>query len=307
MTIRHLKVFIEVVETGKMSSAAKKLYIAQPSVSQSIRELETHYQTQLFERYSKKLYITEMGKLLYTYAKQVVAQFDLLEENMIARKHREKFRIGATISVGGGILSPIIRDFRQQNPDVDTYAFVGNSRQIEERLLNMELDASIVEGFIKSGDLITVPVLKDPLVLACCREHPLAKRKTLYPEDLENQEFAIREDGSGTRELLNIFLHKYDIHITVTFEGHTPDAIKDAVRINNCLTLISSRLLKSELESGEFVAFSSADGDWDRYFRIVYHKSKNPGGYIEELKNLLASYEQSHPLENYVKGTLAVH
>ena len=64
MTIRHLKIFIAVAETGKMSAAAEKLYITQPSVSQAIRELEEHYQTLLFERLSKKLFITEAGKRL---------------------------------------------------------------------------------------------------------------------------------------------------------------------------------------------------------------------------------------------------
>ena len=54
MTIRHLKIFITVADTGKMSAAAEKLYISQPSVSQAIRELEEHYQTLLFERLSKK-------------------------------------------------------------------------------------------------------------------------------------------------------------------------------------------------------------------------------------------------------------
>ena len=62
MTIRHLKIFLTVAETGKMSMAAEQLYITQPSVSQAVRELEDHYQVLLFERLSKKLYITEDGK-----------------------------------------------------------------------------------------------------------------------------------------------------------------------------------------------------------------------------------------------------
>ena len=65
MTIRHLKIFLAVAESGKMSLAAEQLFITQPSVSQAIRELEEHYQTLLFERLSKKLYITEDGKKLY--------------------------------------------------------------------------------------------------------------------------------------------------------------------------------------------------------------------------------------------------
>ena len=193
MTLRHLKIFIEVVETGKMSAAAKNLYIAQPSVSQAVHELETHYRTLLFKRYSKKLFITDSGRLLYTYAKQLAAQFDRMEENMLTKKRREKFRIRATISVGGSILSPVVKRFRQEFPDLDVYAFVGNTQEIEVRLLNMDLDAGIIEGFVKSADLITVPLLEDPMVLACSADHPLAGRSVLHIEDLQGQEFVIRE------------------------------------------------------------------------------------------------------------------
>ena len=79
MTIRHLKIFLAVAETGKMSEAAARLYISQPTVSQAIRELEEHYGTHLFERLSKKLYITPAGKELYAGALKAVREFDQLE------------------------------------------------------------------------------------------------------------------------------------------------------------------------------------------------------------------------------------
>lgn len=93
MTIRHLKIFIAVAETGKMSTAAAQYYISQPTVSQAIKELEEHYGVLLFERISKKLYITEAGKNLFTYARMVVSQFDELEDNML-KGFSEKLRIG---------------------------------------------------------------------------------------------------------------------------------------------------------------------------------------------------------------------
>ena len=79
MTIRHLKIFFQVADTGTMSAAAKNLYMTQPSVAQQW-ELEEHYHVLLFERFAKKLYITEAGRQLYRYARLVITQFDLLEE-----------------------------------------------------------------------------------------------------------------------------------------------------------------------------------------------------------------------------------
>ena len=124
MTIRHLKIFLAVAESGKMSLAAEQLFITQPSVSQAIRELEEHYQTLLFERLSKKLYITEDGKKLYVTAKQLVTQFESLEESMQKENRREKLRIGGTITLGSGILSRVVRDLRAEQPDLDIYSYM---------------------------------------------------------------------------------------------------------------------------------------------------------------------------------------
>ena len=179
MTIRHLKIFLAVAESGKMSLAAEQLFITQPSVSQAIRELEEHYQTLLFERLSKKLYITEDGKKLYVTAKQLVTQFESLEESMQKENRREKLRIGGTITLGSGILSRVVRDLRAEQPDLDIYSYMNNTLIIELKLLNMELDVGIVEGRVKSRDLVSIPLIDDMLVLACGQNHLFFGRHTL--------------------------------------------------------------------------------------------------------------------------------
>ena len=70
MTIRHLRIFIEVAKSGNMSKAAERLFISQPTVSQAISELEEYYGVLLFERLNRRLYITEIGKKLFFYAKR---------------------------------------------------------------------------------------------------------------------------------------------------------------------------------------------------------------------------------------------
>ena len=83
LTIRHLTIFLTVAQQGSMSAAAKVLYLSQPTVSQAIRELETHYNGLLFERLGKKLYLTERGRLLLPHAEELVQQFRQIEELML--------------------------------------------------------------------------------------------------------------------------------------------------------------------------------------------------------------------------------
>lgn len=284
MTIRHLRIFIEVAENGKMSLAAKKLFISQPTVSQAIKELEEHYGVLLFERLKKRLYITDVGKKLLSYAKNVVNQFDNLEEKMFDINKKEKIRIGATMTVGECILSSIIYKLRKKDKQVGIYSYMNNTQIIEQKLLNSDVDIGIVEGEVKSQDLISIPEVKDCLVLICSTEHPFTERKTIKLEELAYEKFAMREKGSGTRELFEKYMLEKRVPINIVFEGNSPEAIKREVMNNNCLAVISAYLVDDEVKNSKIHIIKHSKGAWDRYFSIVYHKDKI---LTEGMKNLI--------------------
>lgn len=304
MTIRHLKIFLTVADTGKMSAAAEKLYISQPSVSQAIRELELHYRTLLFERLSKKLFITESGRRLYGYAKSVVAQFDLIEENMAQESCMERLRIGGTITLGSSILSYIVRDLKTACPELQLYSYVNNTRIIEKKLLDMELDVAIVEGQVHHPDLISIPLVRDMLVLACSTGHPFAGRSILSVEELNGQDFVMREPGSGTRELFETFLSRHGLDIHMTFEESTPDAIRSAIKINHCLGVISIRLLEKDIQNKEVYVFTSSSHEWNRQFSFVYHKDKYISQPILQLQEIVKKYDNIDYLHSLTGGEL---
>lgn len=304
MTIRHLRIFIEVADSGKMSIAAAKFFISQPTVSQTIRELEEHYKVLLFERFCKKLYITEEGKKLLSYARHVVNQFDDLEENMFENNHIEKIRIGATITVGNCILSNVINGFQESNPEVETYAYVNNTKVIEEKLLKSELDIAIVEGKIKSPDLISIPAVDDYLVLVCSAEHAFAKKKRIKLTELSKVGFVMREQGSGTRELFENYMLEKGVAIKTKWEGNCPGAIKRAVLENQYLAVISIRLVEEEIKKGEIHVIQNSECAWDRHFSIVYHKNKFISKAMEDLMEVVKNYKHTDILKGIETGKL---
>ena len=204
MTIRHLRIFIEVVDSGKMSTAASRLFFTAYG-SQAIKELEDIVEDSCLIGF-QKLYITEKGQRLLSYARNVVKQFDDMEEMMIQDSHVKKIKIGATNTVGNCILGDVINAFKEINPQTEIYSYVNNTKNIEEKLLRSELDIAIIEGRVKSPDLISIPELNDFLVLICSARHPFAKKKIVKLEDLKNESFAMREQGSGTRELFERYM-----------------------------------------------------------------------------------------------------
>ena len=292
MTIRHLKIFITVAETGKMSLAAKKLYLTQPTISQAIHELEEHYGTQLFDRLSKRLYITEEGRHLLNMAKNAVRSFDELELQMQSETRIEHFRIGATVTVGSCLLPALLEQFREQRPQVDTFSFISNTETIEEKLLKSELDVGIVEGVIKSPDLISLPLVEDSLVLACSADHSFACLNSFTPADLEGMDFVMREKGSGTRALFENYLHANHIQICCRVEAPYPEAMKNAILYNHCMAVISIRLIEDELQKGTIHILRHPENAWDRTFNLVYHKDKLISESIQLLENLLSQYRK---------------
>ena len=304
MTIRHLKIFIQVAETGKMSAAAKKCYISQPTVSQAIHELEEYYGVLLFERLSKRLYITESGKKLLTYARETVRSFELLEEAMRKDRMVDRLRIGASITVGNCLLSKIISQLQSRRPELELYAQVGNTREIQEHLLNSTLDIALVEGRITHQDLISIPVVDDFLVLACSPSHPFASRKTISFQELNHQPFALREPGSGTRDLFARTLQNRGIQIKIACESNTPQAIRNMVMYNNCLTVISIRLIDDEVRSGKIHVIQNSTEEWNRSFFLVYHKNKTFTPAMQLLQELSRQFKRPSLPEGVSSGLL---
>lgn len=304
MTIRHLKIFITVAECGSMNTAARELYLSQPTISQAIRELEEHYDTRLFDRLSRRLHITPAGQELLNNAYQVAGQFDQLEENMFKSRKKDLVRIGSTITIGSCLISNVLNDFSEAMPETDTYTFIGNTHTIEEKLLKSELDIALVEGEIHHQDLIMVPSIRDFLVLGCAGDHPFAGREEIRVKELEDQKFIIREPGSGTRALFDKFVNRHRLKIRTSWEATCPDAFRNAILYNQCLAVVSVRLLERDIRSRQIRIFIPQTNELERSFSLVYHKDKVFTPAMDTVRDIVAHYRQPDWLNNIPVGTL---
>lgn len=304
MTIRHLKIFINVAETGNMSTAAAKLFISQPTVSQAIRELEEHYGVLLFERLNRRLYITDSGRRLFSYAKDVVKEFDALEDKMFNMNNKEKIKIGVTMTVGECALANISHRLRTESKGIEIYSYMNNTEIIEQKLLNGEIDIGIVEGEVKSKDLVSIPEIKDRLVLICSTKHPFAKRETIRLSDLGNERFAMREKGSGTRELFERYMLENNVAIQSVFESNNPETIKKEVINNQALAVLSICLVDEEVRNSQIHIIENLEGSWNRYFSVVYHKNKVITEGMKSLMDIMRDYKTISILTGLESGKL---
>lgn len=291
MSLRHLLIFMTVAEQGSMSAAARALYLSQPTVSQAIRELETHYNGLLFERFGKKLYLTDRGKLLLPQARELVHSFQHLEKMMLNQGQSPTLKLGSTITVGTCLTPDLILELRQAFPDLNVYSYVSNTRDIEKKLLRSELDAAVVEGEIQSSDLVVLPIIDDTLVLAAGKEHPFYNKEYLTVQELNNQKYAVREAGSGTRQLFEDFAARHDISYEIAWEANSPGTLLNAVLNDRILSVMSLRLMEPEIKKQSVHIFYQEQGEWNRKFKLVYHKNKFLTPAVYELEKILHRYK----------------
>lgn len=274
MTIRHLKIFIAVADCGKMRKAAEKLFISQPSVSQAIKDIEDYYDVKLFERLSQRLYITESGKQLLSYARYIVDTFDNMENAIMSSKSTPKIKIGGSVTVGTVMLHDLVRELSEKIQGIDIQITIDNTSNIEKLICSGELDTAIVEGMIDSNEVMKIPVCKDELVLIAGRPHKFFSLDKIELSDLENQSLISREAGSMDRNQFEQLLHEKNITMRKTWSCTNTEAIKNAVTAGFGIAILSKRLVQKEVDEGSLRILPIDGVKVEREFKLIYHKNK---------------------------------
>ena len=127
MTLRHFKIFITVCETMNMTQAAEKLYISQSAVSQAISDMESYYGIKLFERLSKKIFLTTSGEKLLSYSRHIISMTQEAQSEIKSLSQNGQIRIGASVTVGSAVLPQIIKNFSALNPTTEMSVIEDNT------------------------------------------------------------------------------------------------------------------------------------------------------------------------------------
>jgi DNA-binding transcriptional LysR family regulator len=275
----RLKVFLTVATRLSFTKAAAELFITQPAVSKHIQELEEEYKVKLFDRTGSKTSLTKAGNQLVKQSKSIFEIYREIDFEMSAliNEQRGLLRLGASTTISQYIIPPLLALFHQEMQDIKVTLLNGNTEQIENALLNKEIETGIVEGKSKNKAIKYTPFLKDELVLVCNSSNALAEKEDLTKEDLVHLRFLMREQGSGTLEVIEYALKPMKIKIAdliVEMQLGSTESIKSYLMNSNCVAFISIHAIEKELKNKELVILDVDSLIIERSFYIISLQGK---------------------------------
>jgi len=294
MELRQLRTFVAVAELRHFARAAGLCNLSQPAVSHQIALLEEELGTRLLNRASRRVSLTVAGEVFLEETRRILGAVDRAHERMqeVARGAVGRIRLGATATPGLYFLPPLLATYRSEHESYDLRFEIAPVHVIVERVARNDLDMAIIAGPLPSGELQARALIQDELVIITMPGSPLARARTVKPNQLESETWLLREEGSDTRRQLSSWWHRHRLAParTMTFDG--PDAVKRAVMAGLGIAMASRLTVAEDLATRRLVSVPVKAVLPTRDFSIVDHPQKHHGAACGAMLQLL---ERSFP------------
>ncbi len=261
MNRNHLALFHAVAEAGSVTRAAERLRVSQPAVSRQIIELEGALGVRLLERLHRGVRLTDAGRLLADYARRqhalegeatrAIEEFRGLKRGLLA--------VGASTTIASYLLPLVFGQFHRRYPDIELRLEIANTREIQRSLTEGTIEVGLTEGVIETQDLDSDVFHQDELVAIGPRGHPLLRRKTVLAREFCREPFIVREEGSGTRAVVEQALAARGLGVRPVLSLASTEAIKHSVAAGIGVAIVSSLAISLELKFGSLAVIPIKD------------------------------------------------
>ncbi len=278
MNLKQLEAFVQVAEGGSFSKAAKELFLTQPTISAHIASLEKELSVRLFVRNTKEVGLSDDGKDLYKYARQIVDLEKKIEERFGGKDAGEKhcITIAASTIPAQYLLPKVLIRFTETD-----------STKVVTQIVEHMADVGFTGTVLEKKHCKYIPFYKDELVIITPNTEKYRKLKEESPEDIRwilKEHVIMREEGSGTRkeakkQLKRAGVNPSELDIIASIENQ--ETIKKSVRQGMGVSVLSRLATKDETRDGYVLAFPIPKSDDGRDINLVYNKNYQLSGSAE--------------------------
>ena len=269
-----METFLTVCQCMNFTRASEKLNITQPAVSQHIRFLEKHYNTKLFRYEGKKLQLTGAGEILRNASLTMKHDELSIQDEMLKAEEEKELRFGATRTVGDALMGNILERYLRKYPEARIHMEVDNTRELLLRLDEGEIDFALVEGFFKKSEYESQVYSVENYIAVCSPDYPFQK-EPVSVEDLFQERLLLREEGSGTREVLERYLSAKNLSLgdfRKVMEAGSLQTIKELTKAGCGITFLYEVAVRRELADGVLKRIPLEDFHISHEFAFIWRR-----------------------------------
>ena len=290
MDLRQLEILQAIAETGSFTACGRKLHVSQSAISRQILLLEDELGEPLFLRVGRQVRMTPAAESLVQLGQRVF--LDVRETvGAITDRTRE---LRGTLRLSGGmtvclyVFPPLLKHLRRVHPHLDVRLTVATAGRSVQEIRGGRVDAGLLTLPVAESDLVTVPVLREELLLVTTPTHPLARRRKVAARDLNGQPFVLFEVGSATRKVIDQFFATEKIEPTIVMDTENVEIIKAMVKTGMGIGIVPYQSVAREVRAGQFFCARVEGHELVRETGWVYARANRVPRMIHEL---LASFE----------------
>ena len=244
MEIHQLEYFIAIVETGSFSRAAERCNVAQPSLSQQIKKLETEIGHRLFDRLGRTVVLTDAGRLLIPKARTILEEIHGIRTDIHAdiQEGRGSLAVGFIPTVSPFVLPGVIRRFSQEFPEASLEVHEDLTEEIVRKIIAAELDVGITSLPIKSKLIQTEELLTETLLVASSRKYEIAERASIQVKELDDFPFIALSEVHCLGEQVQSFCYQQDVALNIVCHTTQLSTVHNCIAMGLGVSLVPQAL-----------------------------------------------------------------
>ncbi len=285
MDLRQLEMLRAVAEAGSFTGAGRKLHVSQSAVSRQILMLEDELQESLFTRAGRKIRITASGDVLLQLSRRVFAD---IQETSASIRDKQRTLSGTLQLVGGMTVCmydfpPLLKEYRRLHPKVEVKVTTGTTARLTRRLSSGLVDLGLLTLPVNDPNLVSVPVMREELLLVTSPSHPLVREKHITAQHLVGQPFVLFEHGSNSRRVIDEFFVREHIAPRIVTATENVEIIKAMVRVGLGVSIIPYQAVAREVRGGYLFCARIAGQEMMRETGWVYLRANRVPRMVEEM------------------------
>ena len=248
-TLHQLQVFLKVTQCKSVTKAAEELHLTQPAASIQLKNFQDQFDIPLTEIVGRKLFVTEFGKEIGVAAQNIINEVNAINYKTMAHKGQLTGRlILSIVSTGKYVMPFFLTQFLKDNPGIELSLDVTNKTKVIQSLEQNLVDFSLVSVLPETIKIESVELMQNKLYLIGNTEKSF--RKKPYSYDILNElPLIYREEGSGTRSVMEKFIKQNNLPVRKTMELTSNEAVKQAVIAGLGYSIMPLIGIKNELKN----------------------------------------------------------